>query len=702
MICSTTVSRADDVEPAIPIRELPAFPDVAATTQVSEVGVYNATQSGEETVVGAAKREQSLGSVASAVTVLTADTLRRFGYRSLAEALRGVAGVYVVDDRSVERIGVRGLQLLGDSNTRILILVDGTPLNEPWGQYVDSSTALPVSLDDVARIEVIRGPVSSIYGTNAFFGIINIVTLEADKSPRAYGRTSIDSYGTYGGNAAFNTGTLNRQVRGSVSFAQRKGETLHYDDFGGMPTSADGGMSYFGSLAVNFDRLFFQARGYNRERELPGAPYGSMIGSDQNKNTDRHGLAELGYTRDLSKRVTLAGRIYANHYSFENDLALASGPFNTKALATWYGGEVRLLADVLSKEKLLSLTTGASYEQTATTSHASSKAGSIDTNFNIAGAYLEASSEPKPWFAATAGARFDQNSAFTNELSPRAALFLRKGEAYGLKFLYSAGFRNPSILEAYYADDIRFSPVLDASTMKSVLRPERIKAYEVVAYGRPFTGAKLRISAWEWRLSDLLKRFEIDDPMTNDVRIRYQNTATEISRGIELESSYRDLAGRTVYANASFAFTGRNCLGHGSSSGTGFDNLLLDSTKGNCDLRENAPVVVAQAGASSQLLVDTFYVSSEVQYISRRGTQEGKAKLPDNSTTVPAYVGLNVVAYAPNVRGFDVTVGGRNLIMREVVPAQADYNRNQSTPQVTVASIPGPGREVFMRMGYKF
>ena len=176
----SSVAGADD-EPAIPIRELPPFPDVAASAQVSEVGVYGASQSEEETVVGAAKREQSLGTVASAVTVLTADQMRRFGYRSLSEALRGVAGVYIVDDRMVERIGVRGLQLLGDANTRILILIDGTPLNEPWAQFVDSSTALPVNLDDVARIEVIRGPVSSIYGTNAFFGIINIVTLEADR-----------------------------------------------------------------------------------------------------------------------------------------------------------------------------------------------------------------------------------------------------------------------------------------------------------------------------------------------------------------------------------------------------------------------------------------------------------------------------------------------------------------------------------------
>ncbi len=693
MVLGASTAQADDGDPAIPVRELPPFPEVSSE-RVSEVSVYGATQTDEETVVGAAKREQSLGSVASAVTVLTADHLRRYGYRSLAEALRGVAGTYVVDDRMVERFGVRGVQILGDANTRTLILIDGTPLNEPWAQFVDGSTALPVSLDDVARIEVIRGPVSSIYGTNAFFGIINIVTLEADKAPRTYGRTTADSFGTFGGNAGFNTGSLNRQVRGSVSFKQRLGERLDYADMpSGMgSTSADGGTALFGSLSVTYDRLFFQARAYDRLRQLPGAPYDSVIGSEDNTNRDRHVLAELGYTRDVGERVTIGGRIYGNRYTFANELLRADGPFRTDAEALWYGGEIRVSGDLLERQDLLTFTTGASYEATQTESTASTKPEPITTDFNIAGIYLEASTAPRPWIAATAGARFDRNSEFTNELSPRAALFLRKGESYGLKLLYAAGFRNPSIFEAYYDDDARFSPALDLED-RTELRPETIRAYEIVAYGRPFTGAKLRLSAWEWRLADLLKRGEFFDPDENQPRLRYQNTASLISRGLEVESTYRDLVGRAAYLNAAFSFTGRNCLEfHGLS-----DNTLLDPEVGNCDARQNAPVVVAQAGASSQLLADLFHLSAEVHYIGERGTQ-------DEDVTVPAYVGVNVVAYAPDVRGFDITIGARNLAGREEVPAQSDYNRSmtESSPRVEVLRVPGPGRELFARAGYRF
>jgi outer membrane receptor for ferrienterochelin and colicins len=691
MLVSSSTARADD--PAIPIRELPPYPDVESTARVSEVSVYGASQSEEETVVGAAKREQSLGTVASAVTVLTSDHLRRYGYRSLAEALRGAAGVFIVDDRQIERIGVRGVQLLGDANTRILILIDGTPLNEPWAQFVDGSTALPVSLDDVARIEIIRGPVSSIYGTNAFFGIINIVTLEADKSPRAYGRTSLDSFGTFGGNAAFNAGDINRQIRGTVSFKQRLGESLTYPD---LPmtsdqTSADGGQALFGSLAVNLDRLFFQARAYQRARELPGAPYDSAIGSEQNQNQDRQFLAELGYTRDVTEKVTVGARVYGNQYTFTNELLRVAGPFSTEASALWYGGEVRVLADVLEKQNLLAITTGASYESTTTESTASTKPMPIETDFSIAGAYLEASSEPLPWLAATVGARFDRNSEFTNELSPRAALFLRKGDAYGAKLLYAEGFRNPSIFEAYYDDDARFSPALDMDG-ETDLSPETIRAYEVVAYGRPFTGAKLRLSAWEWRLANLLKRNPFFDPEANETRFQFQNSGTFVSRGLEMEATYRDLIGRSAYLNGALAFTGRNCLDEGGDT---FSNLFLDAEKGNCDARQNAPLITAQLGFSSQLIASYFHVSGELTYMSDRGTQD-----PDEN--VPAFVGANVVVYMPDVNGFDVTVGARNLVMREEVPAQSDYNRSTTTPRTEVLRIPGPGREVFARAGYRF
>ena len=147
----------------------------------------------EDVVVGAAKREQSLGNVASAVTVITADRIKRFGYRTVGEAVASVAGAYFEDTRIVATIGFRGINILGDFNTRILVLVDGASVNEGWGSFAGVGYGDLVAIDDIARIEVIRGPVSSVYGTNAFFGIINIVTRGATETPHAWGRIGVNS-----------------------------------------------------------------------------------------------------------------------------------------------------------------------------------------------------------------------------------------------------------------------------------------------------------------------------------------------------------------------------------------------------------------------------------------------------------------------------------------------------------------------------
>src|SRR6478735_292352 len=108
------------VDPA----DLPPLPP-ATDDLSSSATVLAASAAEEDVVVGAAKREQSLGNVASAVTVISADRIRRFGYRTVGEAVAGVAGAYLVDNRLNASLGIRGLQIPGDFNTRILILIDG-------------------------------------------------------------------------------------------------------------------------------------------------------------------------------------------------------------------------------------------------------------------------------------------------------------------------------------------------------------------------------------------------------------------------------------------------------------------------------------------------------------------------------------------------------------------------------------------------
>src|SRR6188508_2759722 len=157
-LCASTALAQPAVDPA----DLPPLP-AADEDMSSSATVLAAASAEEEVVVGASKREQSLGNVASAVTVISADRIRRFGYRTVGEAVAGVAGVYLEDNRINASLGIRGLQIPGDFNTRILVLVDGATVNEAWGASSGLGFENLVTLDEISRIEVIRGPVSSVY-----------------------------------------------------------------------------------------------------------------------------------------------------------------------------------------------------------------------------------------------------------------------------------------------------------------------------------------------------------------------------------------------------------------------------------------------------------------------------------------------------------------------------------------------------------
>lgn len=129
-----------------------------------------------DTVYGASKHDQKLTEAPSAVTIVPGDEIKLRGHRTLADVLRSIRGFYVTADRNYGYIGVRGFNRPGDFGGRVLVLVDGHRLNEPIYDSAFNLNDFLVDLDLVERVEVIRGPGSSLYGNNAFFGVVNVIT----------------------------------------------------------------------------------------------------------------------------------------------------------------------------------------------------------------------------------------------------------------------------------------------------------------------------------------------------------------------------------------------------------------------------------------------------------------------------------------------------------------------------------------------
>src|SRR5690606_12344370 len=112
----------------------------------------------------------------AAVSVITRDDIRAYGWRTLAQALASLPGVYTSFDRQYDYLGTRGFGLPGDFNTRLLLTINGNRVNDTVYDSAGLGRNFPVDLDLVERIEFIPGPGGAVHGPNAMFGVINVIT----------------------------------------------------------------------------------------------------------------------------------------------------------------------------------------------------------------------------------------------------------------------------------------------------------------------------------------------------------------------------------------------------------------------------------------------------------------------------------------------------------------------------------------------
>jgi len=181
-------------------------------------------------VYSASKHLQSVREAPSFVSIVTAEDIRNYGYRTLADILQSLPGFYVSDDHQYSNLGIRGFTRTSDYNTPFLLLVDGHRANDAIFENSPISRELPLDVDLIERVEVIRGPSSSLYGANAVFGVINIIT----RRGRDVGtEISVEggSFGTGKGRVSYGHTFQRWEVLLSGSFYGSAGETFYFPEF---------------------------------------------------------------------------------------------------------------------------------------------------------------------------------------------------------------------------------------------------------------------------------------------------------------------------------------------------------------------------------------------------------------------------------------------------------------------------------------
>jgi outer membrane receptor for ferrienterochelin and colicins len=477
----------------------------------------------ERPIAVASKRVQRLKEAPADATVLTGAELEALGYATLGEALEGVLGFRTNRDRAYDGLAVRGLYLLGDQNTRVLILLDGHALNSP--AEVGSSKVgrdFGIPLERVERIEVVRGPASSLYGNNAFLGMVNIVTRRVAAESRhglaaAVEGGNPDSSGLWAdAGATLGPVQWNLLAQGF----QRKGESLTLPDLSPAPLMGDLDREEAQSayLRAQGPAWSFHGLAMSRTQRLITAPFGTRIGSALNQYRNRLLTGDLRWEPHLG-RVGFLVRLFGDRNEFgsqldydgirtpgttglfrESDPDRATGvelqarfPMGPAWLWTvgterqWhhYGGSVGL--DGSSPvTTATAYTLGNTYLQGEWTASDSLSLllGAQAAAWQIRSASQDLGSGPIPL-----------SREATSGVTPRLAVVWRPSALDILKVLFGQGYRNPTIFERYYSDGIL---ILNNPS----LRPERIWSTEGIWIRIWGNGLQTQLAATRSRWSD--------------------------------------------------------------------------------------------------------------------------------------------------------------------------------------------------------
>ena len=267
-------------------------------------------------VYGASERLQPALEAPASVSFITAAEIARYGYRNLADILSAVRGMYVVNDRNYSVIGMRGFSLPGDYNTRMLLLVNGHRVNDNVFGQAEIGAEFGMDAAMFERVEIIRGPASSLYGDSAFFAVVNVITRTGSSLGGGAVTVETGTLGTTLVRAAvghrFASGvdlalsaTYESQQRSRTPLLSRHSMTPATNNGIAEELDGEGVKQFYGRL--DFKGLTVTGAYGSRRRDVPTASFDTLF-NEQNPNeetTDRHTLADAEYRRSFgSTRVT--------------------------------------------------------------------------------------------------------------------------------------------------------------------------------------------------------------------------------------------------------------------------------------------------------------------------------------------------------------------------------------------------------------
>ena len=372
------------------------------------------------------------------ITTVTAQEIAAKGWRTLPEALRTIPGLHI--NESGAPGSTVGLSIRGSRSAQVLVLVDGIRLNDPSGPTREAETA-GIDLANVERIEVLRGPQSGLYGSDAIAGVINVITKQATAGVTGSVSAEAGSYGTYRAAAQLRSATETMAAAASVSYLESDGFSAANERFPGN-TEKDGfktlnAAASLGLQAADWLRIEGRVQVIDAEADYdngggPGADAEGAVASTEQVLTGLR--ADIG-GQDATWRQALMLNYSVMDRAFDDVFG-----------HTEYKGEnidAEWRHDILTG-RAGTLSAGVSYRREEA-EVASAPAISADT----VGLYLQQHTTLGA-LDAVAGLRYDEHEEFGGELTWRAAPSYRfETTGTRIKGSVGTGFKAPSLYQLY-------------------------------------------------------------------------------------------------------------------------------------------------------------------------------------------------------------------------------------------------------------
>ena len=400
---------------------------------------YELIQDLDEVIVTATRTQRQLSSVPLPVTLIAKKQLQKTGVIRLNEILNEQTGIITVADQS----GFNGIQIQGISSDYIMILIDGVPL---VGRSAGNFDLSRLAVGNIKQIEIVKGPSSCLYGSEALGGVVNIIT-ETPKDASLSGDLSYRF-------ASFNTHDANIHIKQKLnklgySFFANSLQSDGYDlrpDVQGQTVNPFENNTVNGQLFYDFSeqlKLFVSGRYYMENQDAVLVVNDQLIEGDSDINeTNTH----IRFDHKIKTKWHLQYEFYYTNYkaveelqNTDSNIFFSKNDYNQNL----FRPEIRAIYKLNPKSVI---TAGLGYN------HENLDRTFFERKVIFDSQYGYAQYDLYPWekLNIILGARFDNHSEYQSQFSPKASFSYKLSEAISLKGSVGSGFKAPDFRQLFF------------------------------------------------------------------------------------------------------------------------------------------------------------------------------------------------------------------------------------------------------------